>query len=90
LKCVVYRSAKLDFTYLYLRAGLEPGELPPDLLKMFGPPQQVMELDLTPERVLAQEDTVNVLANLAGQGWHLQLPPHEDASGWLDLPRLLE
>jgi uncharacterized protein YcgL (UPF0745 family) len=86
VKCVVYRSASRDFTYLYLREGLDFDEVPEDLLAMFGPTEKVMELDLSDDRRLAQEDPVTVRANLAAQGWHLQLPPKDDPSGWLDLP----
>ena len=87
MQCVVYRSAVRAYTYLYLRAGLEMEELPADLRKALGPLDKVMDLNLTPDRQLAQEDTATVLANLASQGWHLQLPPSDDPSGWLDLPK---
>ena len=46
-----------------------------------------MDLELTPEFKLANEDVNQVMENLAEKGYHLQLPPQEDESGWLDLPK---
>ena len=45
-----------------------------------------MNLELTPERKLAYEDVTLVMQNLDEQGYHLQMPPKEDATGLLDLP----
>jgi len=84
--CTVLRSSLRDYTYLYLREDLPFEELPATLRGLFGAPEVVMELELHEQRSLAQEDVRQVMANLADQGYHLQLPPKEDASGWLDLP----
>lgn len=85
--CTVLRSSLRDYTYLYLRSGEEFDELPDTLRALFGRPETVMELELHEGRKLAQENVRVVMANLAEQGYHLQLPPSEDPSGWLDLPR---
>ncbi len=73
--CWVYRSDKSEGMYLYL--GLEDNfeSIPDDLLKRFGAPRLVMQLELHPERKLAREETIKVLENLSDQGFHLQLPP---------------
>ena len=73
--CWIYRSAKSEGMYLYL--GLEDNfdSIPDGLLKSFGTPQLVMQLELHPERKLAREETIKVLKNLSTQGFHLQLPP---------------
>jgi uncharacterized protein YcgL (UPF0745 family) len=86
-RCVVLRSRRRPYTYLYLGEGFDFGKLPAQLRQAFGEPEPVMELELTPTRTLAQENPEQVLANLAERGWHLQLPPEEDPSGWLDLPK---
>jgi uncharacterized protein YcgL (UPF0745 family) len=75
-----------DFTYLYLLAGAEYDDLPESLKKVFGEPEFVMNLDLSPDRKLAYEDVNEVMKNLQTQGFHLQMPPQEDATGLLDLP----
>jgi len=84
--CTVFRSSLKDFTYIYLLAGHDFDDLPDTLRELFGQPEFVMNLELTPERKLAYSDINQVMKNLAEQGYHLQLPPREDATGWLDLP----
>ena len=86
MKCSVIRSSLRDYTYIYLRDGYEFDDLPDTLRQVFGAPQLVMNLELTPDRKLAYEDIELVMRNLDEQGYHLQLPPREDATGWLDLP----
>jgi len=86
MKCSVIRSSLKDYTYIYLRDGYEFDDLPDTLKQVFGAPQLVMNLELTPGRKLAYEDIEQVMRNLDEQGYHLQLPPREDATGWLDLP----
>ena len=86
MQCTVLRSSLRDYTYLYLRDDQKFEDLPNTLRGLFGAPEVVMELELDENRSLAQEDVRQVLTNLAGQGYHLQLPPREDPSGWLDLP----
>jgi uncharacterized protein YcgL (UPF0745 family) len=86
MKCSVVRSSLKDFTYIYLLAGYDFDDLPQELKRVFGKPEFVMNLELSPERKLAYEDINRVMQNLTEQGYHLQLPPKEDASGFLDLP----
>lgn len=90
MQCSVFRSNLKDFTYIYLLNGHEFDDLPDSLKKVFGKPQLVMELELNPGRKLAYEDVNQVMANLAEHGYHLQLPPSEDETGWLDLPEKKE
>jgi len=86
MKCSVVRSSLKDFTYIYLLAGQDFEDLPDTLKNVFGEPEFVMALELTPERKLAYEDVTLVMQNLDEQGYHLQMPPKEDATGLLDLP----
>lgn len=86
MKCSVVRSSVKDFTYIYLRAGYDFNDLPADLIRVFGRPEPVMDLELTPDRKLAQEDIKLVMKNLAEHGYHLQMPPQEDKTGLLQLP----
>ena len=90
MKCTVFRSPKKDFTYIYLLEGHEFDEIPVSLKKVFGEPEFVMNLELTPERKLAYEDVNQVMQNLADQGYHLQMPPQEDVTGLLELPEKKE
>lgn len=78
MQCTIYKSLRKQDTYLYLAAKDDFSRLPEALLKLIGPPVHVMDLELHPERKLAQEDIVEVLRNLAERGWHLQMPRKED------------
>lgn len=75
IKCIVHRCKKKDGMYLYLREGMEPEDLPEALLKLTGVLERSMTLTLSPERTLAREDVLKVMANLREQGFHLQMPP---------------
>lgn len=86
MKCSVFRSSLKDFTYIYLKADHDYDDLPISLRNVFGEPELVMNLDLTSDRKLAYEDIEQVMHNLGEQGFHLQMPPSEDATGLLDLP----
>ena len=86
MKCSVVRSSLKDFTYIYLLAGQDFEDLPDTLKNVFGEPEFVMNLELTPERKLAYEDVSQVMQNLSELGYHLQMPPQEDTTGLLQLP----
>lgn len=75
LACWVYKSPRKDEMYLYLAADGGFDAIPEALLKQFGQPIFVMELELHTERNLAREDVSKVMANLQNQGFHLQMPP---------------
>lgn len=90
MKCTVFHSSLKDFTYIYLLEGQVLEDLPIALLKVFGEPEFVMDLELTSSRKLAYEDIHEVMKNLADQGYHLQMPPQEDATGLLELPEKKE
>ncbi len=75
LACWVYRSPRTAEMYLYLAEPDSFDRIPKELLRRFGEPVLVIELELDPERKLAREDVNQVIANLRSQGFHLQLPP---------------
>ena len=87
MKCTVLRSSLKDFTYIFLLDGHDFDDLPDTLRDVFGQPGFVMNLELTPERKLAYSDIKQVMQDLSEQGYHLQMPPKEDATGLLDLPK---
>ena len=79
--CAIYKSLKKFDTYLYVAAKDDFSRVPEFLLKLLGQPVHVMDLELTAERKLAQEDIVEVMKNLQERGWHLQMPKKEE---WLE------
>jgi uncharacterized protein YcgL (UPF0745 family) len=74
--CWIYRSSKKDEMYLYLVNENDFSALPEALMKRFGNPLLVMELELHPDRYLAREDVSKVINNLKTLGYHLQMPPN--------------
>ncbi|WP_428622707.1 YcgL domain-containing protein [Sedimenticola sp.] len=74
--CWIYRSSKKDEMYLYLARQDAFEDVPEPLLKRFGTPMLVMELELHPNRNLAREDVQKVIGNLQRIGYHLQMPPN--------------
>ncbi|TQV62983.1 MAG: YcgL domain-containing protein [Halothiobacillaceae bacterium] len=79
IDCIIYRSRLKDGMYLYLRADLPYADLPEVLRQRMGrDPEEAMRLTLTPERTLARQDASKVMASLAGQGFHLQMPPTDE------------
>jgi uncharacterized protein len=71
----VYKSGRKADTYVYLAARDDFSRLPEPLRTQLGPLRFVLDVALTPERRLAQEDPAVVRENLAMRGFHLQFPP---------------
>ena len=71
--CHIYRSSRKLDTYLYVTKKDKFGDVPEELLKVFGEPEFSFSFNLTGDRKLAKEDTAEVLANLEEKGYHLQL-----------------
>ncbi|CAG0911368.1 unnamed protein product [Cyprideis torosa] len=61
-------------TYVYLPEKDDFSEIPEVLMKVFGTPEFALEIFLTPDRKLAQENSAEVIANIAERGFHLQMP----------------
>ncbi|MBA8882973.1 YcgL domain-containing protein [Dokdonella fugitiva] len=75
MRCFVHKSLRKADTYVFLRDETGAATLPAALRESLGPLQQVLELELTPTRRLAQADAVRVLEALERHGYYLQLPP---------------
>ena len=73
--CDVYKSARHDLMYLYVRQQDGLGRVPDSLLEKFGTPAKTLTFVLTPDRKLAKEDTHTVISNIEAHGYHLQMPP---------------
>ncbi|TWC34120.1 hypothetical protein FBY03_11385 [Pseudomonas sp. SJZ079] len=76
--CSIYKSPRKNEMYLYVLKSDALKRVPETLLAAFGQPIHTFDMVLSPERKLAREDIQQVLENLDGQGYHLQMPPPED------------
>ncbi len=77
MKCVIYRSARKQDTYLYIEREADFERVPEALLKLLGRLEQVLVLELTQERRLAQADAGQVRQSLQEQGYYLQMPAND-------------
>ena len=74
LECSVHKSLKKDETYLFIPTTTELSDLPPELLKILGQTEKVMDLTLTPEKKMARGSAESILNEISEQGFHLQMP----------------
>ena len=73
--CFIYKSNKQNELYLYVNKKDDFSSLPDILINRIGEPVFVMELELTPDRKLAREDTKKVIEHLQERGFFVQMPP---------------
>jgi uncharacterized protein YcgL (UPF0745 family) len=75
MQCVVYKSLQqLDY-YLYVERDAELRSVPQGLTQMLGRLEKVMDLELGPDRALAQADAIEVMNQIRQRGYYLQMPP---------------
>lgn len=76
--CDVYKSPNEDEMYIYVKKEEGLSKVPEALLEMFGKPQHVMTMLLTPEKKLGRAEASKVLDQLEEPGFYLQMPPPKD------------
>lgn len=77
MHCVIYKGRKKADTYLYLEREGDFSRVPAALLELLGELELVLQLELTPQRTLAQADAEQVRRLLREQGYYLQMPPRD-------------
>lgn len=75
MKCTVYKSLRQFDYYLYVLSETGLSGLPEGLLSLLGDLTKVIELDLHPQRKLAQADVIEVMRQIDKTGYFLQMPP---------------
>ncbi|WP_348675868.1 YcgL domain-containing protein [uncultured Abyssibacter sp.] len=73
---MVFRSRRHDELYVFVPENQEIDDLPESLRRLTGPLEHAMDLELTPDRVLARSDINAVLAGLRDPGYYVQMPPN--------------
>ncbi len=82
MQCWIYKGPKRPDSYLYLDREDDFDHVPEALLKLFGPLEPVMTLELTPERKLARVDVREVMEKLQQQGYFIQHQPKDALLDW--------
>ncbi len=77
MKTFIYRCNLKPDMYIYLAEEDVFDNVPKEIFNSLGIIEFCMELDITPDKKLAREDTEAVLNNLKEHGFHLQLPTNE-------------
>jgi uncharacterized protein len=77
MQCFIYKSLKKEYLYLYINKKDDFSKIPEALFNSFGNLEFVMDLELTPERKLAQEDAAKVMQSLNDKGFFVQMPPYK-------------
>ena len=75
MKCVIYKGSRKPDAYLYIQREGDFSQVPESLLDLMGSLQLVISLDVTADSTLARACVEEVLQQLEGQGFYLQLPP---------------
>jgi len=77
MKTFIYRCNLKPDMYIYLAEEDVFDNVPKEIFNSLGIIEFCMELEITPDKKLAREDTETVLNNLEQHGFHLQLPTNE-------------
>ncbi len=74
MKVYIYRGSRREGMYIYLDSRERLEQLPAPVIQQLGTTEFAMEIELTKDRKLGQENTANVLENLEKHGFHVQMP----------------
>jgi len=77
LNCRIYKAYSKADTYLFVLQNTDLENLPVPLLQSLGKLEHVMDLSLTEDKKLAQNNAPSVIRALQTQGYYLQLPAHK-------------
>ncbi|WP_237057958.1 YcgL domain-containing protein [Microbulbifer sediminum] len=76
--CDIYRSPRTEEMYLYVEKREGIARVPEKLLDLFGKPEHMVTLLITPDKPLARADAGRVLEEIRERGFYLQMPPAAD------------
>lgn len=74
MQCVVYKSLRQFDYYLFVRREDAFTRVPDGLKQLLGTLEKVIDLELDDTRILVQADVVEVMRQIAAQGYYLQMP----------------
>ena len=79
MKVYIYRSTRREGMYVYVDRPDAINQLPAPVIGQLGAAEFAMEIELTKDRKLGQEDSAVVIDNLEKQGFHVQMPKDIEA-----------
>lgn len=79
MRCIVYKSLRQFDYYLFLDQDEGLSRVPEGLKRLLGKLEKIVEIELHPQRALAQADVAEVMQQLSEQGYYLQMPPGRSA-----------
>ena len=74
MQCYVYKCSKKQELYVFVKNKDDFSCLPETLISNLGNLELVIEMELTPDRKLAKENAVQVIASLNEKGYFIQMP----------------
>lgn len=78
MKTMIYKGIKKPDSYLYIEIEDDFSRVPEALLSAMGDLSQVMTIDLSPDKKLAQADVNQVMTELQENGFYLQIPSESE------------
>lgn len=78
MNTVIYKGSKKQGSYLYIVQEDDFSQVPEILLTAMGKLERVMNLELNPEKKLAQADVQQVIIALKQDGFYLQMPDESE------------
>lgn len=78
--CDVYKTAKKDETYLYVKRSDGLKQVPEELLNLFSEPKLALTFVLTADKKLARLEADKLIEALDDKGYYLQMPPPQETS----------
>jgi uncharacterized protein YcgL (UPF0745 family) len=74
MQCFVYKCSEKQQLYVFVKNKDDFSCLPETLISNLGNLELVIEMELTPDRKLAKENAVQVIASLNEKGYFIQMP----------------
>ncbi len=75
--CAIYKSARKNETYLYIKRKDKFDDVPESLLGLLGTLEWVMDINLEEQDKLARANIKQVCEEVKQKGFFLQMPPSD-------------
>ena len=73
--CTIFKSSREQRLYVFVPKAQGVKNIPEELRQHMGECQEVMVLNITPDKTLARAEASAVIHDISEKGYYLQLPP---------------